>query len=79
LYALHQTGQLEAPSTAYQLGLQFLLTSQQKDGSWHVTSRSRPIQKFFESGLPHEKDQFISCSGTAWATVALLQALPVAP
>jgi len=76
LFALQQTGQIKSDSLVYQRGLKFLLDSQQKDGSWHVVSRSRPIQKYYESGFPHGKDQFISCSGTAWSTLALLQALP---
>ena len=30
------------------------------DGSWYVKSRSKPFQPYYESGFPHEKDQFIS-------------------
>ncbi len=76
LIALQQSGQIKSASKVYQRGLKFLINSQKKDGSWHVVSRSHPIQKFYESSFPHGKDQFISCSGTAWATLALLQALP---
>jgi len=76
LFTLMQTHQIESNSTAYLRGLKFLLKSQLNDGSWHVVSRSRPIQEFYESGFPHGKDQFISCSATALATLALLEALP---
>ena len=39
----------------------------QADGSWHVVSRSKPFQPYFESGFPHGKDQFISMAASAWA------------
>ena len=49
----------------------YLIRTQKKDGSWFVKSRSKPIQKFFDNGDPHGKDQFISISATSWATAAL--------
>ena len=54
----------------------FLLASQLEDGSWLVRSRSKPFQKYFESGFPHGKDQFISCAATGWAVTALALACP---
>ena len=72
LVALHQAGGLAAGDAAYQRGLKYLLQSQQPDGSWHVASRSKPFQAYFESGFPHGKDQFISCAATGWATWALV-------
>ncbi len=51
--------------------VEFLLKSQQADGSWHVASRSKPVQVFFDNGDPHGKDQFISMMATSWATAAL--------
>ncbi len=50
---------------------EWLLKSQLPDGSWHVVSRSKPFQPYFESGFPHGKDQFISMAATCWATVGL--------
>jgi hypothetical protein len=76
LVALHDTGQLQASEAAYQRGIAYLLKTQQDDGSWHVVSRSKPFQAYFESGFPHEKDQFISCAASAWGTWALVLALP---
>lgn len=32
------------------------------DRSWHVVTRSKPIQKYFESGFPHGADQLIDRS-----------------
>lgn len=49
----------------------YLLRTQKKDGSWFVKTRSKPIQKFFDNGDPHGKNQFISISATSWATAAL--------
>lgn len=78
LVALHQTGMLPVDSVAYRKGLSFLLKTQLEDGSWHVASRSKPFQTYFESGYPHGKDQFISIAAAGWATTALALALPVA-
>ena len=72
LVALHQTAGLNMKDDVYQRGVQFLLKTQRPDGSWHVQSRSRPFQTYFESGFPHGKDQWISCSATSWATMALV-------
>jgi N-acyl-D-amino-acid deacylase len=74
LYALEQTG-LAMSSDAWQRGIRFLIDHQREDGSWHVATRSKPIQKYFETGFPHEKDQFISTYATGWATLCLLKSL----
>ena len=81
LVALHQTGGLATGDETYRKGLRFLLAKQMEDGSWHVQTRSKPIQSYFESGYPHGKDQFISISAASWATTALALALhaPVQP
>jgi pimeloyl-ACP methyl ester carboxylesterase len=78
LVALHEAGGLPATDAAYRRGVSFLLGSQRADGSWHVRSRSRPFQIYFESGFPHGKDQFISVAASGWATAALALALPPA-
>jgi predicted GH43/DUF377 family glycosyl hydrolase len=77
LLALHQAGGLPVTDDAYQRGLNFLVQAQRADGSWYVKSRSKPFQKYFETGFPHGKDQFISIAASCWATTAMLQALPV--
>lgn len=78
LVALHRAGGLATTDPAYRRGMKYLLTAQQADGSWHVRSRSRPFQKYFESGFPHGKDQFISLAASGWATTALALSLPPA-
>ncbi len=75
LVALHDAGGLAISDPAYQRGLAYLLRTQKDDGSWHVATRSKPIQAYFETGFPHGKDQFISTSASAWATWALALAL----
>ena len=75
LVALQDTAQLTVSDPAYQRGIAYLLKTQHDDGSWHVKSRSKPFQAYFESGFPHEKDQFISCAASAWATWALVLTL----
>ena len=61
----------------YLRGLAYLLADQREDGSWHVVSRSKPFQPYFESGFPHGKDQFVSMAASGWATAALVLACPV--
>ncbi|MDA1231882.1 MAG: dienelactone hydrolase family protein, partial [Planctomycetota bacterium] len=75
LYALAEAG-MEATEPEYRRGLEFLLKQQSPDGSWHVKSRSKPFQLYFETGYPHGNDQFISMTAACWATLALLHALP---
>jgi mono/diheme cytochrome c family protein len=72
LVALHQAGGLPTSDSAYQRGLRYLLKAQLEDGSWHVVSRSKPFQAYYESGFPHGNDQFISCAASGWATWALV-------
>lgn len=76
LVALHQAGGLATNDAAYQRGLRFLLSAQLPDGTWHVRTRSKPIQTYYESGYPHGEDQFISITAAGWATTALALALP---
>jgi hypothetical protein len=76
LVALHSAGSLATTDRVYRRGVDFLLETQQDDGSWWVRSRSLPFQKYFESGFPHGKDQFISMAASGWATTALALACP---
>ena len=72
LTALKESGLLKAGSPQYKRGIEWLLKNQKADGSWQVKTRSKPIQKYFESGFPYGKDQFISISATCWAVMALV-------
>jgi len=76
LVALHQAGGLPVIDPTYRRGVKFLLKTQLQDGSWLVRTRAIPFQRYFESGFPHEKDQWISAAGTSWATMALALSLP---
>ena len=73
LSSLRQSGALPARSPQYKSGVKWLLDHQEADGSWRVKTRSKPIQKYFESSFPHGKDQFISISATCWAVIELSQ------
>jgi hypothetical protein len=79
LVALQQAGGVATAEPAYRKGVRFLLAKQLDDGSWHVVTRSEPIQTYYESGYPHGEDQFISISAAGWATIALVLALPAVP
>jgi prenyltransferase/squalene oxidase-like repeat protein len=75
LYALHVAG---VPSTdaAYRKGVAFLLRTQYQDGPWLVRTHSFPVQRYFESGFPFGRHQWISAAGTSWASLAIAQTLP---
>lgn len=74
LYAMHELG-VPAGAEAYRRGVTYLAQTQLPDGSWHVMSRSPKFQPYFQSGFPHNHDQWISSAGTAWATIALNYAI----
>jgi hypothetical protein len=79
LVALRQAGGLPADGQVIQYGLRFLIDTQLDDGSWHVVTRATPFQTYYESGFPHQQDQFISITASSWATLALLMSLPQSP
>ncbi len=76
VYALGESGAVAAGDAACRRGIEFLLKTQQADGSWYVKSRAVKLQPYFQSGFPYDHDQWISASATAWATVALANAIP---
>jgi hypothetical protein len=75
LFTLRELG-VPAADATIRRGVAFLVGTQAKDGSWFVKSRAMKIQPYFESGFPYGHDQWISQSGTAWATVALSVSAP---
>jgi hypothetical protein len=75
MMALQSSG-LPISDPAYQRGIQYLLSTQLEDGSWHVRSRAAGFQPYFENGFPHGVDQWISAAGTGLATIALTLATP---
>jgi hypothetical protein len=50
----------------------YLLDTQQEDGSWFVNKRAIPANNYFETGFPHGESQFISYGATCWSTMALM-------
>ena len=79
LVALREAGNLATDDPLYRKGMAYLISTQLEDGSWHVISRAKPFQTYFESGYPHGKDQFISIAAASWSTTALVLALPESP
>jgi ankyrin repeat protein len=71
LCAVLDAGMLSTKDPDYIRGVQFLLGTRAKDGSWHVASRAPKFQPYFESGFPYGHDQWISAATTARAVVAL--------
>ena len=62
---------LQVTDAAYRRGVQFLVKTRAKDGTWHVPSRAPKFQPYFESGFPYGHDQWISAAATARAVVVL--------
>jgi hypothetical protein len=77
LSALSMTDPAAASSAVYRRGVDYLLRTQEADGSWHVATRAFGFQPYFESGFPHGHDQWISMAATAWSVMALMPAEPV--
>lgn len=75
LYALNQAAGVAVTDPLFRRGVEYLLGTQYKDGSWYVRSRSVKFQPYFQSGFPHEHDQWISAAGTCWAALALTLAV----
>ena len=71
LVALRESGLFDPESPSFVRGVKYLLGTQEADGSWHIRSRSLPVQPLFESGFPHGRDQWISAAGTSWSAMAL--------
>jgi hypothetical protein len=71
LVALHDAGRVQPADAPYRRGVDFLLRTQQGDGTWHVRSRALAIQPLFDIGFPHGHDSWISAAGTNWAATAL--------
>ena len=75
LTALLRDGNVPSTNSSIQKGIEYLLANQLDNGTWHVVTRAKPVQEYFESDFPHGKDQFISIAATAWSTLALLHTL----
>jgi squalene cyclase len=74
LSALAAAAPASVSSVAYRQGVDYLMRTQQMDGSWHVRTRAFGFQPYFESGFPHGHDQWISMAATAWSAIALMPA-----
>ncbi len=72
LFALYRTRQLSTKAGPYRRGMDYLLRTQEEDGSWLIPTRAIPLNGYLEGGSPHGKHQFISFAGTCWATMALI-------
>jgi squalene cyclase len=64
LVALRIAG-VPAADAAFKRGVDYLLQTQQEDGSWYVKSRAMTFQPYFESGFPHGYNQWISAAGSS--------------
>lgn len=73
LYALHVAGGVPVSDPAYRRGVQYLLRTQDSDGSWFVSKRAAPVNNYFDAGFPHGESQYSSFNGSCWATLALLE------
>ena len=74
LYAL-QTSGVPPRSATYRKGADYLLRTQLTDGTWFVRSRAIGFQRYFDTGFPHGRNQFISAAATAWAAIGLAYTL----
>jgi ankyrin repeat protein len=79
LVALHDAGRLRITDPVWKRGINYLVSTQASDGSWHVASRLHPPAQvspaYFESGYPYGHDQYLSASAASLAIMALSTAL----
>ena len=80
LVALNEAGALGVKDPVYRHGVEYLLQTQAKDGSWQVKTRLvAPVELSpppFDFKFPYDDDYVISIFGTEWATQALLLTQP---
>jgi hypothetical protein len=77
LYALRESG-MAVTDRHYERGVAYLVRTQLDDGSWYVASRAAKFQPYFQSGFPHDHDQWLSMIATAYAVRAMAPAIPAA-
>lgn len=75
LVALRTAG-VPVSSAAYQRGLTWLRTHQDRDGTWVVETRAMAFQPAFDAGFSHGAHQFVSAAATGWSDMALMMAMP---
>lgn len=73
LHALRTAG-MAVTDPVYAKGVKYLREAQLDDGSWYVASRAPKFQPYFQSGFPHNHDQWLSIIATAYAVRALAPA-----
>jgi len=82
LFALHES-RYAVEATEWKKGIDFLLSTQAPDGTWQVHTRmlspASVSPKYFTTGFPYAKDEYLSYAGTSWAVMALMSTIPVAP
>jgi ankyrin repeat protein len=78
LYALRESGADD--DRAWRRGVKFLISTQAADGTWRVHTRmlspADVSPKYFTTGFPYQKDEYLSYAGSCWAVMALLSAMP---
>lgn len=75
LYALRLGAGMPASDPVYARGTEYLLRTQEADGTWFVSKRAIPVNNYFDGGFPHGESQYASFNGTCWAMMALLETM----
>jgi ankyrin repeat protein len=76
LYALRVGGGIAPDDPSFAKGIEYLLRTQDDDGSWFVNKRAIPANNYFDAGFPGGESQYASFNGTCWAVLALLETVP---
>ena len=79
LIALHDSGGASVKSLTWRRGVEFLIRTQQADGSWRVATRLHSSAvvspPYFDSGYPYAHDQYLSMTAASLAVEALALSL----
>ena len=75
LYALRTAASTPSESPSIKRAVEFLLRTQDEDGSWYVSKVTGAYNNHFDGGFPHGYSQYASFAGTCWALRGLLETL----
>ncbi len=79
VWALREGAGVSQDDADWQRGVQYLRSTQEEDGSWHVRSRGFGFQPYRDTGFPHGHDQWISTAATGFAVMAIAPLIESVP
>jgi ankyrin repeat protein len=73
LYVLRKMADVPAGSGSIKRAVDFLLRTQDEDGTWYVAKNTGAFNNHFDASFPHGYSQYASFAGTCWAVLGLME------